>query len=113
MIRAECHTVDNMRIVQFDATPWFEQARSGKHRHACRPAVDSTMGLRDALERRSDYGQLHDLLEYARERLQSESVEDPTWPIFECRVNDRDALTFPAPARDSRENSDETVASLR
>ena len=39
-------------------------------------------------------GQLRELLEYARDRLQAESMEDPTWPTFECRVNSLDALTW-------------------
>jgi hypothetical protein len=93
MIRAECHTLDDKYVVQFDATPWFEQADAGSiillaGRQWVAPWIA------DALERRPEYGQLHELLEYARQRLQMESIEDPTWSPFECRVNDRDAVTW-------------------
>ena len=98
MIQAKCHTVDDKCVVEFDATPWFEQADAQSiillaGRRWAAPWVA------DALERRPDYAQLHDLLQYARERLQRESVEDPTWPTFECRVNDRDALAWLAQNR--------------
>jgi|SRR5256885_2416506 hypothetical protein len=93
MIRAECHTPDNHRMVQFDATPWFEEAdaqtivlRAGRDWVA--PWVA------DALEGRPRYAQLRELLQYARDRLQTESLEDPTWSTFECRVNRFDALTW-------------------
>ena len=93
MIRTERHTVDDSRIVQFDATPWFEQADAQSiillaGRNWTAPWIA------DALERRPDYAQLHELLEYARERLQQESVEDPTWSNFECRVNHGDAMDW-------------------
>jgi hypothetical protein len=93
MIRAECHTFDDKYVVQFDATPWFEQADAQSiillaGRQWTAPWVA------DALERRPGYDQLHDLLKYARERLQAESIEDPTWSTFECRVDDRDALSW-------------------
>ena len=26
MIQAECHAADNARTIEFDATPWFEEA---------------------------------------------------------------------------------------
>jgi hypothetical protein len=93
MIRAECHTVDDKRIVRFDATPWFEQAdidtilRLAEHNWTA-PWVAA------ALEARPGYAELHDLLHYARGRLQQESLEDPTWLNFECHVNNVDALAW-------------------
>jgi hypothetical protein len=93
MIEAECHTFDDKYVVQFDATPWFEEADAQSiillaGRQWVAPWVA------DALERRPDYGELHELLQYARERLQAESVEDPTWSTFESRVNGADALNW-------------------
>jgi hypothetical protein len=93
MIRAECHTLDNERMVEFDATPWFEEADAQSivllaRRDWIAPWVA------DALEGRPHYGPVHELLEYARVRLQKESVEDPSWSTFECRVNGSDALTW-------------------
>jgi hypothetical protein len=93
MIRAECHTVDDKYVVQFDATPWFEQADAQSI--VMLAGRDwSAPWVADALESRADYAQLHELLQYARERLQSESIEDPTWSNFECRVNDSDAVNW-------------------
>lgn len=93
MIRAECHTIDDKRMVQFDATPWFERADAQTivllaQRNWVAPWIA------DALEARPQYAELHDLLSYARERLQQESLEDPTWLNFECRVSNADALAW-------------------
>jgi hypothetical protein len=93
MIRAECHTVDDKCVVQFDATPWFEQA-DAQSIIMLAGRDWSAPWVADALESRADYAQLHELLQYARERLQTESVEDPTWSNFECCVNDSDALNW-------------------
>jgi hypothetical protein len=59
-------SADDKYVVQFDATPWFEQADAQSiillaGRQWSAPWVG------DALERRPDYDQLHDLLQYARE----------------------------------------------
>jgi len=93
MIRAECHTVDDKYVVEFDATPWFEQADAESIVNLARRDW-SAPWIADALESRADYAQLHELLQYARERLQRESIEDPTWLNFECRISDSDALAW-------------------
>jgi hypothetical protein len=93
MIRAECHTVDNKYVVEFDATPWFEQADAESIVNLAGRDW-SAPWIADALEPRAEYAQLHELLQYARERLQRESIEDPTWLNFECRINDSDALAW-------------------
>jgi hypothetical protein len=92
-IHAECHTVDNRLVVEFDATPWFEEADPDSivllaRRDWIAPWVA------DALESRSEYAPLHHLLRYARERLKRESLEDPAWGNFECRVNGTEALAW-------------------
>jgi hypothetical protein len=37
---------------------------------------------------------LHDLIEYAAERLQLESLEDLSWNTFECIVDGPDAMAW-------------------
>jgi hypothetical protein len=37
---------------------------------------------------------LHELVAYAAERLQPESLEDPTWETFECIVEGPEALAW-------------------
>jgi hypothetical protein len=93
MIRAECRTLDNMRMVEFDATAWFERADAETiallaKRDWVAPWVA------DALENQPRFADVHELLQYARDRLQRESLEDPNWPAFECRVSDTDALAW-------------------
>jgi len=46
----------------------------------------------DALEGRAGYERLHDLLRYAADRLETESIEDPTWNTFECVVDGQQAF---------------------
>jgi hypothetical protein len=97
MIRAECRTADD-RSIEFDATPWFEEAD------------DQTIGLlaghdwrspwvADGLESHPGYGKLRDLLQYARALGERESEEDPTWSAYECSVNAADALAWLAENR--------------
>jgi hypothetical protein len=93
MIRAECHTLDNKRMVEFDATPWFEDADAQTSALLARRDWIAPW-VADALEGRPQFAQLRELLQYARDRLQRESMEDPTWSTFECRVNRLDALTW-------------------
>jgi hypothetical protein len=93
MIRAECHSADNERVVQFDSTPWFEEADADTI--VLLAGRDWTAPwVADALERRPHYQELRELLQYARDKLQGESVEDPNWSTFSCRVNGSDALSW-------------------
>lgn len=86
MIEAQCHTADEAMRVEFDATPWFEVADArliillaGKDW--------SVPWVADGLEARPGYEALHELIRYARERLEPETREDPSWATFECRVD--------------------------
>lgn len=93
MIRAECHTVDDALTVDFDATPWLEEADADSvvllsRRDWSGPEVAN------ALETRPGNENLCELLRYARERLEKESREDPAWPTFTCRLDGTAALAW-------------------
>ena len=93
MIRTECHSSDNQHVVEFDSTPWFKEADT--HTIVLLAKRDWTAPwIADALERRPLYPELHELLQYARDKLQTESLEDPNWSTVHCRVNRSDALTW-------------------
>ena len=93
MIRAMCHSADNERAVQFDSTPWFEEADADTI--VLLAGRDWTASwVADALERRPNYQELREVLQYARDKLQDESMEDPDWSTFYCRVNASDALRW-------------------
>ncbi|HEY5795743.1 MAG TPA: hypothetical protein VIU82_12070 [Bosea sp. (in: a-proteobacteria)] len=86
MIRAVCHTADEAMRVEFDATPWFATADvrtilllAGKDW--------SVPWVADGLEARPGYEALRELIRYARDRLEMETREDPSWPTFACRVD--------------------------
>ena|SRR6476659_7596791 len=93
MIHAECHTADDAMGVEFDATPWFEEAE---------PDIILLLAERDwsapwvadSLEGRPGYEELRKVISYARDRLEAESREDPSWPTFECRVNGAEAVAW-------------------
>jgi hypothetical protein len=93
MIHATCHTADNVVCLEFDATPWFSEADAlriidlAKHEW-------SSAAVAESLERRQGYERLHDLIEYAAERLQPESLEDLSWNTFECIVDGPDAMAW-------------------
>ena len=106
MIRAECHTVDNERSVTFDATPWFEEIDAESIVRLARRNWLSPW-VADALESRTGYEPLRELLQYARDKLQRESREDPSWSNFECRVDGAQALAWLA------ENRPEVAKRLR
>ena len=93
MIHATCHTADNAVCLEFDATPWFSEADAPSIVDLAQRGWSST-AIADFLERRRGYERLHDLVEYAAERLQPESLEDPTWETFECIVDGPDALAW-------------------
>ena len=93
MIHATCHTADNVHCIEFDATPWFSGADAPSIIDLARRGWAST-AIADSLERRRGYERLHDLVEYAAKRLQSESLEDPTWETFECVVDGPEAVAW-------------------
>jgi hypothetical protein len=93
MIHATCHTADNVRCIEFDATPWFNEADAPSIIDLAQRGWVST-AIADFLERRRGYERLHDLVEYAAKRLQPESLEDPTWETFECVVDRPDAVAW-------------------
>src|SRR5262249_37197739 len=93
MIRARCHTADNVRCIEFDATPWFSEADAPRIVDLAQRGWTST-AIADSLERRRGYECLHDLVEYAATRLQSESLEDPSWGTFECIVDGPEAMAW-------------------
>src|SRR5256885_1562709 len=93
MIRAECHTADDAVTVEFDATPWFEEADTHSVVLLARQGW-SGPDVADALEDRPGYERLGELLRYARERLGEETREDPSWPTFACRVDPSDAIAW-------------------
>ena len=64
MIHATCHTADNVRCIEFDATPWFSQADAPSIIDLAQRGWAST-AIADSLERRRGYEGLHDLVEYA------------------------------------------------
>lgn len=93
MIRAKCHTADEAMQAEFDATPWFEDADSRAIILLAKQGWSASW-VADALEARSGYEALHELVRYARERLEMESREDPSWPTFECRVDGAEAIAW-------------------
>ncbi|MEH2528438.1 hypothetical protein V1288_006347 [Bradyrhizobium sp. AZCC 2176] len=93
MIRATCHTADNVLCLEFDATPWFSEANAPSIIDLAQKGWTSA-AIAEALERRPGYAHLHDLVEYAAKRLQAESLEDPTWSTFECIVDGSEAVAW-------------------
>jgi hypothetical protein len=93
VIRATCHTVDDALTVEFDATPWFQEADPASIVQVARQGWSSPR-IADALEKRSGYERLHDLVDYATNRLGLESLEDPTIPTYECTVNGTEAMAW-------------------
>jgi hypothetical protein len=61
MIRALCHTADNARAVEFDATPWFREAAPQSILHLAEQGWSSVF-VADALEARPGYEGLHQLV---------------------------------------------------
>jgi hypothetical protein len=93
VICATCHTADDALTVEFDAMPWFQEADPASILHVAGQGWSSTW-IADALERRPGYERLHELLDYATNRLGLESLEDPTFPTYECTVNGPEAMTW-------------------
>ncbi|WP_262300172.1 hypothetical protein [Microvirga sesbaniae] len=105
MIRASCHTADNAFALEFDATPWFLEADPQSLLHLAAQGW-SSVWLADALETRSGYERLHQLVTYAATRLREESLEDPTWDALTCVVDASEAQEWLA------ENRPEIVSML-
>jgi hypothetical protein len=93
MIRATCHTADNIFCLEFDATPWFSEADAPSIIELAQSGWSSA-AIAESLERRRGYERLHDLIEYAAKRLQSESLEDLTWNTYECIVDGPEAMAW-------------------
>jgi len=79
--------------VEFDATPWVQQADPASILHVAGQGWSSTW-IVDGLEKRHGYERLHELIDYATNRLGLESLEDPTFPTYECTVNGLDAMAW-------------------
>jgi len=90
VIRATCHTADDALIVEFDAMPWFQEADPASIVHVGAEGWSSTW-IADALEKRPGYERLHELIDYATNRLGVESLEDLT---FACSVNGPEAMAW-------------------
>jgi len=90
MIRAACHTADNALALEFDATPWFREADPQIILHLADQNW-SSVWIADALETRSGYEGLHQLVTYAATRLREESLEDLTWDALTCVVDASEA----------------------
>ena len=93
MIHAECHAADNARGIDFDATPWFAEADTESIVHLAGEGW-SSQGVADALSVRPGYERLREVIAYAREQLRAESIEDPLWPTFACRMSAAEALAW-------------------
>ena len=93
MIRATCHTADDALTVEFDATPWFQEADPASILYVAGQGWSSTW-IADALETRPGYERLHELIDYATDRLGQESLEDPTFTTFECTVNSPEVIAW-------------------
>jgi hypothetical protein len=93
MIHATCHTADNVVCLEFDATPWFNEADAPSIVNLAKHEWSSA-AVADSLERRQGYERLHDLIEYAAKRLQPDSLEDLSWNTFECIVDGPEAMAW-------------------
>ena len=98
MVRASCHTADNALVFAFDAVPWLREADPESIRQVAANGWSSER-VAEALERRPGYEGLHQLIEYAFDRLGAETLEDPTWATFHCSVDAADAKTWLAENR--------------
>src|SRR3954453_5023975 len=75
VIRATCHTADDALTVEFDATPWFREAAPASILQVAGQGW-SRAWIADGLEKRPGYERLHQLIDYATNRLGEESLED-------------------------------------
>src|SRR3954467_13168341 len=54
----------------------------------------SSAWIADGLNKRPGYERLHELIDYATNRLGAESLEDPAFATFECIVNGPEAMAW-------------------
>jgi hypothetical protein len=54
----------------------------------------SSAWIADGLEKRLGYERLHELIDYATNRLGAEALEDPAFATFECTVNGPEAMAW-------------------
>ena len=54
----------------------------------------SSAWIADGLEKRPGYEGLHELIDYATNRLGQESLEDPAFATFACTVNGPEAMAW-------------------
>jgi hypothetical protein len=87
VIPTQCRTADNRMSITFDAIPWFSEADTGSIIQLAQQGWSS-------LQHRPGYEHLRELIEYATERLEKESLEDPTWSAFECVVSGPEAMAW-------------------
>ena len=76
MIQANCHTADDSLTVEFDATPWFQEADPASIVHIAVHGWSSTW-IANGLEKHPGYERLRELIDFATQRLGQESLEDP------------------------------------
>ena len=93
MIRTTCHTADDALTVEFDATPWFQAADPASILHIAGQGWSSAW-IAYGLEKRLGYERLHELIDYATNRLGRESLEDLTFATFECTMNGPEAMAW-------------------
>jgi hypothetical protein len=93
VIHTQCHTADGKMSVTLDAAPWFSEADVESIIHLAQQRWSSPR-IADALQHRPGYEHLRELMQYATERLQEESLEDPTWSTFECIVSGPEAVAW-------------------
>jgi hypothetical protein len=67
----------------------------------------SSTWIADGLERRPGYERLHELVDYATNRLGLESLEDPAFATYECTMNGPEAMAW------LDENRPDVAAALR
>ena len=93
MVRAWCHTADNALGIEFDAEPWLREADVQSLLHLVRNGWSSER-IVEGLEHRSGYEGLHQLINYAQSRLGAETLEDPAWATFECKIDASEAVAW-------------------
>jgi hypothetical protein len=54
----------------------------------------SSTWIADGLEKHPGYERLHELIDYATNRLGQESLEDPAFATFECVVDGPEAMAW-------------------
>src|SRR6266536_1772246 len=92
-VRLIFSSADEKMSVTFDAAPWFSEADAESITRLAQQGWSSP-SIADALQHRPGYERLRELMQYATERLQEESLEDPTWSTFECIVSGPEALAW-------------------